>query len=47
MFANKEQEPVLLTYSPGNGAQVDGVNPLEMHLRKSMLWARRSLSRLT
>lgn len=24
MFANKEQEPVLLTYSPGNGAQVDG-----------------------
>lgn len=24
MFANKEQEPVLLTYFPGNGAQVDG-----------------------
>jgi len=30
MFANKEQEPVLLTYSSGNGAQVDGLNLLEM-----------------
>jgi hypothetical protein len=30
MFANKEQEPVLLTYFSGNNTQVDGVNPLEM-----------------
>jgi len=30
MFTNKEQEPVLLTYFPGNGAQVDGVNQLGM-----------------
>jgi len=28
MFANKEQEPVLLDYFPGNDAQVDGLNQL-------------------
>ena len=30
MFTNKEQEPVLLTYFSGNGAQVDGLSPLEI-----------------
>ena len=37
MFANKEQEPVLLTYFPGNGAQVDGKRKRNGSIQKARL----------